>query len=592
MPTWKTTSWLLLGAMTMATTALLGCGGGGEGGGGSNSGTGSRPRKLEPYTINNQLVMLPTGPKIPLPGISNGGQNSSPPLPADLFAQNNNIANVQASSGQKASALMSVPRRDATATTLLTGEVLVAGGADPSTTVATCEIYKPSTGEFALTTNLTGTNKTTQLTVPRQLHTATLLTNGDVVFIGGLDDAFESVKQIERYSATDGTFKSAGVLSKGRFAHSATMLDSGEILIVGGIEKALGANPLAPLQVQGQVFRGWLPMKDVDIWSPASNDVNKNSSLPNSLTAGTQPGHADPLPDRRCFHAATLVPGNPSRVAIFGGIGLNGQGTSTPPPAVNAYNVLNTILVFDPAQNKWNTNAGAVNGQGVTARVFGKALPCNLRTDRNGQALWDVLLVGGAAPVALQPFLISLTAGATTRDDGPVGSLPLQLFQLDPANPNRFLLAKTESFPLPPPAAGQPACPNNNPPALNHLTAPPAAGGNGMVALLLAGGRIFLAGGVIFDPPTTQRIYQNGGYIVRTEPDPAKITLICAGDGAIPAPKNTFSAAKDLTTPRSYALGALTPGVDGRVGNGDDQVLIAGGENNYQVQADAEVYSP
>jgi Galactose oxidase, central domain len=87
---------------------------------------------------------------------------------------------------------MSSPRAEHTATVLGDGKVLVAGGSDFRARFSSCapgggqtipvlasaELYDPVHGAFALTSSMI---------TARSRHTATLLANGDVVVIGGID---------------------------------------------------------------------------------------------------------------------------------------------------------------------------------------------------------------------------------------------------------------------------------------------------------------------------------------------------------------------------------------------------------------------
>ena len=64
-----------------------------------------------------------------------------------------------------------------TATLLTDGKVLVVGGRDSSgTSIATAELYDPETGAWSSTDNLA---------IPRSYHTATLLADGRVLVAGG-----------------------------------------------------------------------------------------------------------------------------------------------------------------------------------------------------------------------------------------------------------------------------------------------------------------------------------------------------------------------------------------------------------------------
>src|SRR5262249_56054413 len=70
---------------------------------------------------------------------------------------------------------MATARANHTATLLLNGQVLVAGGYDFPNLLASAELYDPATGVWAATGSMA---------TARSLHTATLLPNGKVLVVG------------------------------------------------------------------------------------------------------------------------------------------------------------------------------------------------------------------------------------------------------------------------------------------------------------------------------------------------------------------------------------------------------------------------
>jgi chitodextrinase len=131
---------------------------------------------------------------------------------------------------------LNMRRAQHTATLLNNGMVLIAGGrGDYTTTVPTdvtqAELYNPATGSFALTGSLN---------IARMGHTATLLGNNQVIIMGGWNDGPNSstegfVGVSELYNPATGVFTSTTELNTWRYNHTATVLSNGKILIVGGI---------------------------------------------------------------------------------------------------------------------------------------------------------------------------------------------------------------------------------------------------------------------------------------------------------------------------------------------------------------------
>ncbi len=100
---------------------------------------------------------------------------------------------------------MNVPRYAHTATLLLDGRVLIAGGIQQCTTgcqvTATAELYDPATGKFTLTGSMT---------TPRNHHYATLLPDGTVYIVGSIWP--NTPEYAEIYDPVSGTFSAANSL--------------------------------------------------------------------------------------------------------------------------------------------------------------------------------------------------------------------------------------------------------------------------------------------------------------------------------------------------------------------------------------------
>jgi hypothetical protein len=122
---------------------------------------------------------------------------------------------------------MNVARVGHTATLLSNGQVLVAGGDNSSLGggyLASAEIYNPSTGSWTLTGSMT---------TARQSHQAVLLPNGQVLVAGG-NNASGTLASAELYNRSTGTWTATGSMITARYDFSLTLLPNGEVLAVQG----------------------------------------------------------------------------------------------------------------------------------------------------------------------------------------------------------------------------------------------------------------------------------------------------------------------------------------------------------------------
>jgi Galactose oxidase, central domain/Kelch motif len=202
-------------------------------------------------------VRLPNGKVL----VCGGNDGTAPLKTCEIFNPSN------AGKKWEATGSMSVARQGHTMTLLTNNKVLIAGGWDgKGLAYATAEIYNPSTGKFTATLGpLTTTSGPTMLAT-RWKHTATLLPDGKVLIAGGVVGLGNSELQetTELYNPATDSFShhslttdlaSAGTglaLREARIGHTATLLPDYKILFLGndgvntGVAKILTYDPLTP----------------------------------------------------------------------------------------------------------------------------------------------------------------------------------------------------------------------------------------------------------------------------------------------------------------------------------------------------------
>jgi hypothetical protein len=139
---------------------------------------------------------------------------------------------------------MSTTRIGHKAVGLSDGKVLMLGGIPVPQNIheqppapAYAELYDPATGAFSPVTNVS---------LQQSGYTATLLTNGSVLIIGG-EEANTAVTSAELIDAANATLVATGSLVTARKGHTATRLNDGRILVTGGTDN--NGNALATAEV-------------------------------------------------------------------------------------------------------------------------------------------------------------------------------------------------------------------------------------------------------------------------------------------------------------------------------------------------------
>jgi len=229
---------------------------------------------------------------------------------------------------------MTVPREGHTATLLNNGMVLIAGGvvAGPGTVA---ELYNPATEIFTQTGSMHAT---------RDYSTATLLQDGTVLIVGG-EFAGVVVTSAEIYDPATGTFSlTTGSLNTPRWLHTATLLPNGQVLIAGGFNHTDGI------------------LMSAELYDPATGTFSY-----------TTDGPSQGLVTGREQHTATLL--NNGTVLIAGGYGCTGA-SCTP-------TYLSSAELYNPA-----TGTFTLTGMMNASRELHTATLLN-----NG----SVLIAGGTA---------------------------------------------------------------------------------------------------------------------------------------------------------------------------------------------------
>jgi N-acetylneuraminic acid mutarotase len=125
---------------------------------------------------------------------------------------------------------MTTPQYGATATLLTDGDVLAVGGFgnNGNGPLTTAQLYDPAKGTWSTTASLPS---------GRQGQSAVLLPNGSVLVAGGCSSYCESSPVTDAtYVYDDGFWSETGALPASRYGQESTVLPDGDVLLMGGTE--------------------------------------------------------------------------------------------------------------------------------------------------------------------------------------------------------------------------------------------------------------------------------------------------------------------------------------------------------------------
>ncbi len=190
---------------------------------------------------------------------------------------------------------------------------------------------------------------TGSMTTARSAHTATLLTNGRVLVVGGHNGSY--LDSAELYDPAMGTWTSASSLTTARENHTATLLPNGQVLVAGGYN----GNYLASAELYDPAKNTWTTTASLITARSfhTATHLDYPYDLGQVVVAGGYNGNylvsaetfdaaletwglAGAPATARAQHTTTFLPGGLGRILVVGGHVANDEA---PVPAVELYSI-------------------------------------------------------------------------------------------------------------------------------------------------------------------------------------------------------------------------------------------------------------
>ena len=245
---------------------------------------------------------------------------------------------------------MATARSYHTATLLQNGKVLVVGGGDFRSPLASAELYDPMTKTWS---------NAGSMATARIKYTVTPLQNGKILFVGGgivLDKSggrIIPVNNTDIYDPVANTWSSGGDMLTAHYSHTATLLSNGKVLVAG----QEGAELYDPV---------------TNTWSRTGSMVNGGSGhtailLPNGKVLVTGGGFGDSElynPDVNTWSSAgsmITTHGKPNVILLQNGNVLVAGGIS---------NLIANAELYDSVNNTWGNAGSMATGRNNTTATL------------------------------------------------------------------------------------------------------------------------------------------------------------------------------------------------------------------------------